>query len=60
MWVKENGEEYTLPKLNKTNEELFFIGYAQVCMVSYIFFLYIWMDFCKCIEYAKKQGFRSG
>ena len=38
MWVKENGEEYTLPKLNKTNEELFFIGYAQVCMVSYIFF----------------------
>jgi len=28
-WVKDNGEEYTLPKLKKTNEELFFIGYAQ-------------------------------
>jgi len=28
-WIKDNGEEYTLPDLNKTNEELFFIGYAQ-------------------------------
>jgi len=28
-WVKDNGEEYVLPKLNKTSDELFFIGYAQ-------------------------------
>ena len=41
MWVKENGEEYTLPKLNKTNEELFFIGYAQVGMLSHIFCFFI-------------------
>ena len=28
--MKDNGEEYVLPKLNKTSDELFFIGYAQV------------------------------
>jgi len=28
-WQKTNNKEYVLPKLNKTNEELFFIGYAQ-------------------------------
>ncbi|XP_065645197.1 endothelin-converting enzyme 2 isoform X2 [Hydra vulgaris] len=28
-WVEEHGEEYVLPYLNKTNMQLFFIGYAQ-------------------------------
>lgn len=28
-WVETNGEEYVLPKINKTNAEMFFIGYAQ-------------------------------
>merc|ERR1719494_853153 len=28
-WVEEHGQEYILPKLDKTNEQLFFIGYAQ-------------------------------
>jgi len=28
-WVEDNGAEYKLPGLNKSNEELFFIGYAQ-------------------------------
>jgi len=28
--VKDNNEEYVLPLLNKTSDQLFFIGYAQV------------------------------
>jgi len=28
-WVREHGEEYTLPDLDLTNEQLFFVGYAQ-------------------------------
>jgi endothelin-converting enzyme len=28
-WQKINDREYVLPRLNKTNDELFFIGYAQ-------------------------------
>lgn len=32
-WVETNGEEYVLPKINKTNAEMFFIGYAQVSLV---------------------------
>jgi len=35
QWQKNNNKEYVLPKLNKTNEEMFFIGYAQKeCHVS--------------------------
>ena len=33
-WVKDNGKEYVLPNLDKTNEELFFIGYAQVNCIA--------------------------
>ena len=29
-WIKENGEEEILPYLDKTSQQLFFIGYAQV------------------------------
>ena len=32
-WVKEHGQEYTLPNLDLTNEQLFFVGYAQVSAV---------------------------
>ncbi|XP_049581936.1 endothelin-converting enzyme 2b isoform X1 [Syngnathus scovelli] len=30
MWVSKNGEEKRLPALNLTNEQLFFVGFAQV------------------------------
>ena len=29
-WLKENGKEKSLPDLPFNNEQLFFIGYAQV------------------------------
>ncbi|XP_034056901.1 endothelin-converting enzyme 1 isoform X1 [Gymnodraco acuticeps] len=29
-WVKKNGEEATLPALGMTNDQLFFVGFAQV------------------------------
>ena len=29
-WVKKNGEEKLLPGLNKTNEQLLFVSFAQV------------------------------
>ncbi|KAM4797829.1 endothelin-converting enzyme 1-like isoform X2 [Urocitellus parryii] len=29
-WVKKNGEEQTLPTLGLTNDQLFFLGFAQV------------------------------
>lgn len=29
-WVKRNGEEATLPGLDLTNEQAFFLSYAQV------------------------------
>ncbi|XP_069802980.1 endothelin-converting enzyme 1 isoform X1 [Dendropsophus ebraccatus] len=29
-WVKENGEEQVLPSLDLTNDQLFFVGFAQV------------------------------
>eukprot|EP00795_Rhopilema_esculentum_P016444 gene16444-7858_t len=28
-WVREHGEEYTLPGINLNNKQLFFVGYAQ-------------------------------
>ncbi|KAM4797830.1 endothelin-converting enzyme 1-like isoform X3 [Urocitellus parryii] len=28
-WVKKNGEEQTLPTLGLTNDQLFFLGFAQ-------------------------------
>ena len=39
-WVKRNGEEPTLPGLNLTNEQAFFLSYAQVCsFFNDVFFL---------------------
>ena len=35
-WVEDNGEEYVLPELKKSSEELFFIGYAQVSRPFYV------------------------
>lgn len=29
-WVQENGEEKRLPAVNLTNDQLFFVGFAQV------------------------------
>ena len=29
-WVKENGQEPTLPGMSLTNEQAFFLSYAQV------------------------------
>lgn len=29
-WVKRNGEEKRLPAVNLTNDQLFFVGFAQV------------------------------
>ena len=29
-WVEKNGKEMLLPGLNKTNEQLFFLSFAQV------------------------------
>lgn len=29
-WVKQNGPEQTLPTLGLTNDQLFFLGFAQV------------------------------
>lgn len=31
-WIKKNGEEATLPALGLTNHQLFFVGFAQVCI----------------------------
>lgn len=33
-WIKKNGEEATLPALGMTNHQLFFVGFAQVCITS--------------------------
>ncbi|KAM6970673.1 endothelin-converting enzyme 2b [Aplochiton taeniatus] len=30
LWVKDNGEEKRLPAVNLTNDQLFFVGFAQV------------------------------
>nr|XP_061811873.1 endothelin-converting enzyme 2-like isoform X1 [Nerophis lumbriciformis] len=30
MWIRKNGEEKRLPAVNLTNEQLFFVGFAQV------------------------------
>ncbi|XP_061537331.1 endothelin-converting enzyme 2b isoform X3 [Phycodurus eques] len=30
MWVRKNGQEKRLPAVNLTNEQLFFVGFAQV------------------------------
>lgn len=32
-WIKKNGEEATLPALGMTNDQLFFVGFAQVCVI---------------------------
>jgi len=34
-WVKKNGKEMLLPGLNKTNEQLFFLSFAQMWCSSY-------------------------
>lgn len=34
-WVKKNGKELLLPGLNKTNEQLFFLSFAQMWCSSY-------------------------
>ncbi|XP_068742755.1 membrane metallo-endopeptidase-like 1 isoform X2 [Montipora capricornis] len=34
-WVKKNGEEKLLPGLNKTNEQLLFVSFAQMWCSSY-------------------------
>ena len=31
-WIEKNGEEATLPALGMTNHQLFFVGFAQVCI----------------------------
>lgn len=31
-WIERNGEEPTLPALEMTNHQLFFVGFAQVCV----------------------------
>ena len=31
-WIDRNGEEEPLPGLNLSNEQAFFISYAQVCI----------------------------
>lgn len=31
-WIKKNGEEASLPALGMTNHQLFFVGFAQVCI----------------------------
>ncbi|KAM4797923.1 endothelin-converting enzyme 1-like isoform X2 [Urocitellus parryii] len=31
-WVKKNGEEQTLPTLGLTNDQLFFLGFAQTVL----------------------------
>lgn len=31
-WIEKNGEEATLPALGLTNHQLFFVGFAQVCL----------------------------
>jgi hypothetical protein len=33
-WVKKNGAEQTLPALGLTNNQLFFLGFAQVSSVG--------------------------
>lgn len=35
-WVQKNGEEKTLPAVNLTNDQLFFVGFAQVNQVIYV------------------------
>ncbi|MEQ2172188.1 Endothelin-converting enzyme 1 [Goodea atripinnis] len=32
-WIKKNGEEATLPALGMTNHQLFFVGFAQHCLL---------------------------
>lgn len=32
-WVKKNGAEQTLPTLGLTNNQLFFLGFAQVSLL---------------------------
>lgn len=31
-WIEKNGEEALLPALGMSNHQLFFVGFAQVCM----------------------------
>lgn len=31
-WIEKNGEEATLPALGLSNHQLFFVGFAQVCV----------------------------
>ena len=38
-WVKRNGEEPTLPGLGLSNEQAFFLSYAQVIELPYLAFL---------------------
>lgn len=33
-WVQKNGEEKRLPAVNLTNDQLFFVGFAQVSSVT--------------------------
>lgn len=42
-WIKKNGEEATLPALGMTNHQLFFVGFAQVC-ISHSVFLFLWFE----------------
>ena len=32
-WVQTYGEEKRLPAVNLTNDQLFFVGFAQVCVL---------------------------
>lgn len=36
QWVEENGSEAPLPGIHLTHNQLFFLGFAQVCIMSCI------------------------
>lgn len=36
-WIRKNGEEATLPALGMTHYQLFFVGFAQVCITNVTF-----------------------
>lgn len=40
-WIKKNGEEATLPVLGMTNHQLFFVGFAQVCITILLLMFHV-------------------
>ena len=58
-WINDHGEEKVLPGLDKNSDELFFIGFAQVCRGRILFFVFdksVHSNGCATVDRAPKSN----